>query len=299
MKKSQRSTAADTGGELSLPSASERRPTMPEATTDPETHLNTLEGETALYRHALEKTREEMQSFAYSVSHDLRAPIRAIEGFSKILLDDFGSELQPEAKKFLNLIVQNTQQLSSQVEDLLKYYRLGKVTPQKVAVDSESLVREALGDQSMPLPSGIAISSNCQGKVLADPVQLRYAICQLISNAIKFTKDIPNPQIEIGSRRDPNSTTFFVRDNGIGFEMQYAARLFQVFQKLHSPEEYPGNGIGLAIVKRIIEAHGGCVWAEAEPDQGATFFFSLPSNTAIPDQRGSNPFLSENSQKTA
>jgi len=296
MKKSQRSTAAQAGGEVSL-SGNERRRPMPEASSDPQAHLSALEGEIALYRHALEKVREEMQAFAYSVSHDLRAPIRAIEGFSKILLDDYAAELQPDAKKFLTLITQNTQQLSSQIEDLLKYYRLGKLTPQKGVVESESLVREALADQSMSLPAGITISSNCVGKVLADPVQLRHAICQLLSNAIKFSRNAPNPQIEIGSRCDPNSTTIFVKDNGVGFEMQYAVRLFSVFQKLHSSEEYPGNGIGLAIVKRIVEAHGGCVWAEAEPDRGATFFFTLPGG-AVP-ARETESVLAENSQKTA
>jgi light-regulated signal transduction histidine kinase (bacteriophytochrome) len=300
MKKSQRSTSTGGVSGVNLPRDSERggstRPAAPIASAS---HLKALEAEIALYRHALENARTELQAFAYSVSHDLRAPIRAIEGFSRILLDDYAADLSPEAQKFLKHIIENTQQLSSQVEDLLKYYRLGKVVPQKIQVDSQNLVQEALADQSMPLPAGLSVSTHSLGPVVADPGQLRHVFSQLISNAIKFSRDNPNPQLEIGSRQDKNSTTFFVKDNGTGFDMQYANRLFQVFQKLHSPNEYPGNGIGLAIVKRIVESHGGCVWAESKPAEGATFFFTLPVIPPPQIVAASANQSAENSQKTA
>jgi light-regulated signal transduction histidine kinase (bacteriophytochrome) len=299
MKKSLRSSTTSVTGETSLPGSHDRRGEVPSAPMDVSSRITALEGEVALYRHAWEKAREEMQAFAYSVSHDLRAPIRAIEGFSKILLEDYAKELNPDARNFLTHIIDNTQQLSSQVEDLLKYYRLGKNVPQKVSVNVENLVREALADQPMPLPGDLSISIQPLGVAIADPLQLRHAFSQLIANSIKYRQANTTSKIEIGSRSDANSTTFFVKDNGVGFDMQYASRLFQVFQKLHSPHEYPGNGIGLAIVKRIVEAHGGCVWAESQPDNGSTFYFTLPGTSSQNTIGNSRSIPSPNSQKTA
>lgn len=241
-----------------------------------------LEAEIALYRHQLEIGREEMQAFAYSVSHDLRAPLRAIEGFSKILIDDFASDLQPEAKKFLEHVISNTQQLSSQIEDLLKYYRMGKSAPQKVNVDTTAIAREALLEQG-PEPVKAEVQISELAKAFADPVQLRQVFNNLISNAIKFSRNTAHPKIEIGSRTEKGAVTFWVKDNGVGFDLAHAGKLFQVFQKMHSLSEFPGNGIGLAIARRLIEAHGGCIWAESKPGEGSTFFFSLPT----PPENGS------------
>jgi light-regulated signal transduction histidine kinase (bacteriophytochrome) len=235
-----------------------------------------LEAEIALYRHALEKGREEFKAFAYAVSHDLRAPLRAIEGFSKILLEDFSKELSAEPQRFLNHIIANTQQLSSQLDDLLKFYRSSKHEPTKIQVNPNAICQEILSELDGQL-SGVTVVQEGLPRVLADPVQLREIFLQLLSNALKYSAKSGKPRIEIGARKEPGATTFFVRDNGIGFDTRKAEKLFQVFQKMHSPTDFPGNGIGLAIAKRLVEAHGGCISAEAEPGKGAVFCFSLPA----------------------
>jgi light-regulated signal transduction histidine kinase (bacteriophytochrome) len=249
--------------------------------------LTSLNAEVALYRHALELSRAELQAFAYTVSHDLRAPIRAIEGFSRILMDDFSQELGSEAKNFLGHIVQNTRQLASQVDDLLKFYRLGKTRTQKTKVDCEALVREVLSERAEPISGEVTVRALPVGTVTADPHMLRQAFAYLIDNAIKFSRSSATPKVEVGCRNDGNATTFYVKDNGVGFDMQYAGQLFQVFQKLHSPQEYPGNGIGLAMVKRIAEMHGGCVAAESQPEKGAVFYLTLPATSEEEEGTGS------------
>ena len=235
-----------------------------------------LEGEIALYRHALEKAREEFKAFAYAVSHDLRAPLRAIEGFSKILLEDFSKDLSAEPQRFLNHIISNSQQLSSQLDDLLKFYRASKHDPTKINVSSNDICKEVLSELNGQL-SGISVLQGDLPPVLADPVQLREIFLQLLSNAVKYCAKSAKPKIEIGAKKEPGAMTFFVRDNGVGFDARKAEKLFQVFQKMHNPADFPGNGIGLAIAKRLVEAHGGCISAEAEPGEGAVFCFSLPT----------------------
>lgn len=237
-----------------------------------------LEAEIALYRHALEKSREELQAFAYTVSHDLRAPLRAIEGFSRILLDDFSGELSPDAQRFLKHIVVNTRLLGSQVDDLLKFYRLGKNPPGRILVDTNEVCRQTVAVLKGPGSPEAKVEQQDLPAVWADPVQLREIFSQLIANAFKFSIKNAAPRIEIGATVEPAATTFFVRDNGVGFDERHAHRLFQVFQKLHSSSDFSGNGIGLAIVKRLVDAHGGCVSAKGSCEGGATFYFSLPNN---------------------
>jgi signal transduction histidine kinase len=234
-----------------------------------------LEAEVALYREALRNAREDMQAFAYSVSHDLKAPLRAIEGFSKILLEDYGKELSPDAERFLNHIIVNTETLGGQIEDLLRYYRAGKNEPAHQIVDLDAVCREII----FTLPPADSTRVIIQGKlpsVSGDPVQLREILAQLISNGLKFSKDAPNPKVEIFYTTEKGAVRVSVRDHGVGFDTKHASKLFQVFQRLHTGNEFPGNGIGLAIVKRLIVAHGGCVDAEAAPQQGATFTITLP-----------------------
>lgn len=235
-----------------------------------------FEAEIALYRHALERAREDFKAFAYSVSHDLRAPLRAIEGFSKILLEDFASELSPEPRGYLNHVIANSQTLGRLLDDLLKFYRVSKDAPTKIPVDADRICKEALSALD-GLSTKASIEQQKLPIVQADPVQLREIFSQLLANALKFSANSQCPKIEIGSRSEPGAITFFVRDNGVGFNPKKAERLFQVFQKMHSPEEFGGNGIGLAIVKRLVEAHGGCITADAEPDKGAVFCFALPN----------------------
>jgi signal transduction histidine kinase len=238
-----------------------------------------LEADLAVYRTALDHSRAEMQAFAYSVSHDLRAPLRAIEGFARILLDDFSAELSPDARRFLKSISANTETLGSQIEDLLRFYRLGKNQPTRIEANADAICREAMAT----LPAGAAEKVRIVSplpRVSADPIQLREVFSELLRNAVKFTAQTPAPAIEVRAAVEADATRFSVSDNGIGFDPKYADRLFQVFQKLHPPSEYPGNGIGLAIVKRLVQAHGGCVEAQGTAGAGATISFTLPQPAA-------------------
>ena len=236
--------------------------------------ITALEAELALYREALRNSREDMQAFAYSVSHDLKAPLRAIEGFSRILMEDFSGELSEEARRFLKHIVSNAETLSGQIEDLLKYYRAGKNPPARMPVDLDSVCREIVST----LPPDEATRVEVVGTlptVNGDPVQLREVLSQLISNGLKFSSKAENKKIEISGAVEKSATRVSVRDHGIGFDPKHGTKLFQVFQKLHT--DFPGNGIGLAIVKRLVQAHGGCVQADSAPDKGATFAVTLPT----------------------
>ena len=237
--------------------------------------LSGLEADLALYRSALDQSRAEMQAFAYSVSHDLRAPLRAIEGFARILLDDFSAELNPDGKRFLKNIVTNAETLSSQIEDLLRFYRLGKNPPTKINSDADAIAREAIANLPSKISEKVRIPSRLP-QVSADPVQLREIFTELLRNALKFSSNAAAQKIEIRSFPETDALRFSVSDNGVGFDPKYGDRLFQVFQKLHPPSEYSGNGIGLAIVKRLVQGHGGCVSAESAPNKGATFSFTLP-----------------------
>ena len=234
--------------------------------------IQSLQRELEQCRREAAKSAEEMQAFAYSVSHDLRAPIRAIEGFSKIILEDFGAEVPAEAQKFLQHIISNTQQLSSQIEDLLRFYRLGKNPPVKTRCDANAAAHDAIAE--LGLKDRVKILGLDQ--TWADPGHLRQIFRELLSNAAKATRNKSDTSIQVSSRPEDGGVTFSVRDEGVGFDLQHAGRLFQVFQKLHSSAEFPGNGIGLAIVKRMVEAHGGSVRAESKPDEGSTFHFTLP-----------------------
>ena len=234
--------------------------------------MQTLRKELEECRRAVQKSADEMQAFAYSVSHDLRAPIRAIEGFSKIILEDFCEQVPAEAKKFLQHITSNTQLLSSQIEDLLRFYRLGKNPPVRTESDARAAVEDALAELKLDQRVEVGDLNN----VWADPGQLRQIFRELLSNAAKASRRTPDRAIRVESAREIGGVTFLVRDEGIGFDLQHAGRLFQVFQKLHAAADFPGNGIGLAIAKRMVEAHGGSIRAESKPDEGSTFYFTIP-----------------------
>jgi light-regulated signal transduction histidine kinase (bacteriophytochrome) len=242
--------------------------------------ITALEAELALYREALKNSREDMQAFAYSVSHDLKAPLRAIEGFSRILLEDFSTELNEEAQRFIKHIVSNTETLSSQVEDLLKFYRCGKNVPARIPVDLQAVCAEIISTLP-PQDSGRVKINGQLPTVIGDAVQLRELFAQLISNALKFSKNARNPAVEISGTTEKDATRISVRDFGVGFDPKHATKLFQVFQKLHSGSEFAGNGVGLAIVKRLVLAHGGYVEADATPQEGATFTVTLPKTAAV------------------
>jgi two-component system sensor histidine kinase/response regulator len=233
-------------------------------------------------RHAdeVQRVNQELEAFTHSVSHDLRAPLRAIGGFSKILLKDFAPQLPEEALRLLDVVVSSAAQLTQMIDGLLNFCRLGRQSLSMQPIDLASLVKQALDnlrrDQNdRQLEVKIADLPRCLG----DPGLLNQVFANLLSNAFKFTAHTENPLIEIGCLPGNTEHTYFVRDNGIGFDMQYAERLFGVFVRLHPDEEFEGHGLGLSIVQRIIQRHGGRIWAQAQVNKGATFFFTLPSAT--------------------
>lgn len=225
----------------------------------------------------LETVNRELEAFSYSVSHDLRAPLRAIGGFSKMILDDFGTQLPPESQRLLNVVITNVGEMRVMIEELLKLSRLGRRALLMQPVDLTALVREVLQDlrtnqELSKVNVEIAELPPCNG----DPSLLKQVFVNLLSNAIKFSRNKEKPVVQVGSRCENDETVYFVRDNGAGFDMQFADRLFGVFQRLHTQEEFEGSGVGLSIVQRIIHRHGGRIWAKSAPDQGATFYFTLP-----------------------
>ncbi len=220
----------------------------------------------------------ELEAFSYSVSHDLRAPLRAMDGFARLMEEDYGTKLEPGAGRFLHLIQQSARQMGDLIDDLLSFSRLSRqalrkstVRPGDVAqVAYERLETERTGRQIEFIVHEMPPSS-------ADAELLRQVYINLISNAIKFTGTRPEARIEVGFANDLHA--YFVRDNGVGFDMRYKDKLFGVFQRLHRSEEFEGTGVGLAIVERIVNRHGGRVWAEGEPDRGAVFYFTLEDAT--------------------
>ena len=237
-----------------------------------------------LERRVSERTAElaeanrELESFTYSVSHDLRAPLRHVLGYAEILKDDYTTQLPPDAQTVVKRIVAGTQNMSLLVDDLLRLARIGRQELALQPVDLNKTVREVIEEITLELAER-KIDWRIQQlpQVSADPGLMKIVYTNLISNAVKYSRKRPETVIEIGHKRENNADTFFIRDNGVGFDMQYATKLFGVFQRLHKQEQFEGTGVGLAIVERIIRKHRGKIWAQSVPDQGATFSFTLPS----------------------
>jgi PAS domain S-box-containing protein len=224
----------------------------------------------------LEAANKELEAFSYSVSHDLRAPLRAVDGFSRILVEDYAPQLPPDAARHLKTIRENSQQMGHLIDDLLAFSRLSRQALNKQAVTTADLVHQVLADlRAEQEGRHVEISMGDLPPCQADSGLLRQVWMNLLSNALKYTRKCEVARIEIGWQEQDGESVYFVRDNGTGFDMQYAGKLFGVFQRLHRSEEYEGTGVGLAIVQRIIHRHGGRVWAEAEPDRGATFYFTI------------------------
>lgn len=226
----------------------------------------------------LEAANEELEAFAYSVSHDLRAPLRVIAGYCQILMDEHASQLSDQARHYLEGTRNSAVRMRQLIDNLLDFSRLSRHPLQKRAVSPADIAREALeelapGQQGRPLAVNIGEMAPAE----ADPALLKQVFSNLLSNALKFTRHRQQARVEAGCLPSGNaeSAVYYVRDNGAGFDMRYADRLFGVFQRLHTPEEYEGTGAGLAIVRRIVHRHGGRVWAEGAVDRGATFYFTL------------------------
>jgi len=218
----------------------------------------------------------DLETFSYSVAHDLRSPIRQIAGFSKILLEEYGPQLPDEARRYLEKVGQGAQQMGCLVDDLLHLAQVGRQALSQQWVSLNSLFAAAV-ELLRPECAGRNIEWRLGdlGTVECDQGLMKQALVNLLSNAIKYTRPRDSAMIEVGRTIVNGERAFFVRDNGVGFDMQYAGKLFGVFQRLHPASQFEGTGIGLATVERIIRKHGGRIWAQAEPDVGATFFFTL------------------------
>ena len=228
----------------------------------------------------LEATNLELESFSYSVSHDLRTPVRAIDGFSQAALEDFGPQLPEEGRRYLQTIRDSAQKMGTLIDDLLAFAQLKRQGLNKRPMNTGDLVRETLDELGAPWPDRqIAVRAGELPASFGDPALLKQVWINLLSNALKYTRKRAKAEIETGCMKVDGTDTFFVRDNGTGFDMRYADKLFGVFQRFHRAEDYEGTGVGLAIVQRIVQRHGGRVWADAAVDRGATFFFTLAKET--------------------
>jgi K+-sensing histidine kinase KdpD len=249
-----------------------------------EDEIRSLNQELANRAAELEATNKELESFAYSVSHDLRAPLRHMVGYSELLQRHASSVLDDKSRRYIQTILESSKRMGNLIDDLLAFSRIGRAEARKTDVDLEELVGEVVAELGQETRGrDIIWKIGALPVCYADRSMLRLVIVNLVSNAVKFTRMRRPAEIEIGSvGKNAKEAELFVRDNGAGFDMQYANKLFGVFQRLHLSEEFEGTGIGLATVQRIVYRHGGRVRAEGAVDQGATFYFSIPKAQSIP-----------------
>ena len=232
----------------------------------------------SIKQHAaeLEIANNELETFSYTVSHDLQAPLRSMNGFSQALFEDYPDKLDDQGKDYLRYIQESSNRMSQMIEDILKLSRITRSGMQKTTVNLSELAESVATELQTTDPNRFVKFSITPGiQVMGDQRLLRIVLENLLGNAWKFTSKIKKPEIEFGTTEQEGKNTYFVRDNGVGFNMSYADKLFLPFQRLHSSTEYAGTGIGLASVQRVIKRHGGRIWAEGKPDKGATFYFTL------------------------
>lgn len=235
----------------------------------------TLEQRVSARTEELDIINKELESFTYSVSHDLRAPLRAINGFSEILVEEASQVLNEDGKDALNEIIMNVKKMGQLVDDLLEFSRLGKQNIAKAIIKMNELFDSAGKDLGKYFPN-TRITIGDLPPVYGDRAMLKQVIYNLVSNAFKYSSKNENPTVEIGASEKNESIVYYIKDNGVGFNMAYYSKLFNVFQRLHGSRDFEGTGVGLAIVQRIISKHNGKVWAEGKEGEGATFYFSLP-----------------------
>lgn len=240
----------------------------------------TLEQRVEQRTSELAAANRELESFSYSVSHDLRAPLRAIGGFADILRKDHGEHLGAEGADFLERIVDNVGRMNQLIEDLLEFSRLGRKALAVQPVDLRHIVNECIEQlrnerEGRTVDIEVEALPPCRG----DVILLKQVVLNLLGNALKYTKRQAHARISVSAQKQASEYVFRIADNGVGFDMRYADKLFEVFQRLHPASEFSGTGVGLAIVRRAIERHGGRCWAESEPDRGAVFYFALPMET--------------------
>jgi PAS domain S-box-containing protein len=241
-------------------------------------HLNAeLEKRVMERTSQLEEANKELQAFAYSVSHDLRAPLRAIDGFSKFVIEDYGAKLNTEGKRLLSLIRSNTQKMDKLITDILSLSRVTRSEHKKSKIDMTKMALSMFNEDAPPeIQERMKFTLDALPETFADPTYIKQVWINLISNAIKFSSLKLKPEVKIGGYIEDGYQVYYIRDNGVGFNPEYANKLFGVFQRLHKANEFEGTGVGLAIVQRIVHRHGGKVWAEGKEGKGATFYFSLP-----------------------
>jgi PAS domain S-box-containing protein len=242
-----------------------------------EHEISTLNEELGKRTADLEVINKELEAFAYSVSHDLRAPLRHMSGYTELLQKSAGALLNEKSQRYVGIILESAKRMGTLIDDLLAFSRIGRAETHKTMVSLEQLVQEALTEVRQDTGGRkIVWKVGSLPAWYGDRSMLRLAFINLISNAVKFTRVRPQAEIEIGCKdQRPDQVVVFIRDNGVGFDMKYVNKLFGVFQRLHPTEAFEGTGIGLATVQRIIHRHGGKIWAESLVDQGATFYFTL------------------------
>jgi PAS domain S-box-containing protein len=228
----------------------------------------------------LEASNKELEAFAYSVSHDLRAPIRHIVGYAELLQKNLSSALDEKSQRYMTTILESAKRMGTLIDDLLAFSRIGRVETRETTVNLDLLVKEAVGEVQQDIGGrNIVWKLSPLPDLYGDRSMLRLVLVNLISNAVKFTRTRPQAEIEIGClEKNKDGVVVFIKDNGVGFDMKYVDKLFGVFRRLHSAQTFEGTGIGLATVQRIIHRHGGRVWADGSVDGGATFFLSVPSH---------------------
>lgn len=230
----------------------------------------------------LEQSNSELEAFSYSVSHDLRAPLRAIAGYSRIVLDDFQDELGADGRGMMETILESVRDMGQLIDDLLTFSRLGRREMERQQLDVGGLARNVAGKLKAAHPEReilFEIPENVP-PAQGDRAMIREVLRNLLGNAVKFTRTRNSARIRVECQVSEDECAYSVSDNGVGFDMRYIEKLFRVFQRLHSSEHFEGTGIGLALVQRIVHRHGGRVWAEGKENEGATFSFSLPRSGA-------------------
>ncbi|WP_108650321.1 hybrid sensor histidine kinase/response regulator [Dongshaea marina] len=243
----------------------------------------------------LEATNRELEAFSYSVSHDLKAPLRALSGFSEALVEDYGEVIQGEGQLYLKRLQNSAKEMADLIDDLLRLSRSTRAEMHRSEVNLSQMAKKIIGQLELQQPDHpIEISVMADLFAYADQGLMLSVLENLFSNAWKFTQNRDDAHIEFGCREIDGQVTYYVRDNGAGFNMSMADKLFTPFGRLHRRDEYPGTGIGLATVQRIIHRHGGRIWAESEPDRGASFFFQLGEEIKLPEVLAANPLRVSN-----
>ena len=242
-------------------------------------HESTLEVELRRCRQDLDAANQELDGFVYSISHDLRAPLRAIDGFSRILEEDHGAALGEEGRRVTEVIRASSGRMNRLIDEILGYSRLGRAPLARVDLDMGRMAREVV-PQCPAEHRSPQVTIGALPGARADAALMAEVWLTLLSNAVKFSSKREQPLIEVSALEQGAETVYRVRDNGVGFDMRYADRLFGMFQRLHAEQDFPGTGVGLARAKRILARHGGRIWAESAPDGGATFSYSLPKGEA-------------------